>query len=66
LVKLTRHGKPAVVLFSIREYEQLAKNNIGFWSALSTFRSILEKEDTSISDADFEDLRDTSTAREET
>ena len=63
-VKLTGHGKPVAVLLSIREYEQLAKNNIGFWSALSTFRSVLVKEDVKISDADFEDLRDTSTGRE--
>ena len=63
-VKLTRHGKPVAVLLSIREYEQLAKNKLGFWSALSTFHSILVKEDIKISDADFEDLRDTSTGRE--
>ncbi len=63
-VKLTRHGKQVAVLLSIHEYEQLAKNNIGFWGALSTFRSILVKEDIKISDADFEDLRDTSTGRE--
>ena len=63
LVKLTRHGKPVAVLLSIREYEQLAKNKAGFWSALTKFRSILEKENIKISDADFEDLRDTSTGR---
>jgi prevent-host-death family protein len=32
-VKLTRYGKPIAVLLSIREYEQFAKNNMGFWSA---------------------------------
>ncbi|CAB1056338.1 hypothetical protein D1BOALGB6SA_1074 [Olavius sp. associated proteobacterium Delta 1] len=63
-VTLTRHGKPVAVLLSIREYEQLAKNNTGFWSAFSKFRSILEKEDIKITDADFADLRDTSIGRE--
>jgi prevent-host-death family protein len=63
-VKLTRHGKPVAVLLSIREYEQLAKNKMGFWSALTKFRSVLDKENIKITDADFEDLRDTSTGRE--
>lgn len=63
-VTLTRHGKPVAVLLSIREYDQLAKNKVGFWSALIKFRSILEKEDLRITDADFEDLRDTATGRE--
>ena len=63
-VKLTRHGKPVAVLLSIREYEQLAKNNMGFWSAFTKFRKILEIEDIKITDADFKDLRDISTGRE--
>ena len=63
-IKLTRHGKPVAVLLSIREYEQLAKNNMGFWSAFTKFRKNLEKEDTKITDADFKDLRDISTGRE--
>ncbi|MCP4628402.1 MAG: type II toxin-antitoxin system Phd/YefM family antitoxin [bacterium] len=63
-VKLTRHGKPVAVLLSIREYEQLAKNNMGFWSAFTKFRKILEQEDLKITDADFKDLRDISTSRE--
>ena len=63
-VKLTRHGKPVAVLLSIREYEQLAKNKTGFWRALSEFRSKLELEDTKITDADFENLRDVSTGKE--
>lgn len=63
-VKLTRHGKPVAVLLSIREYEQLAKNKMGFWIALTKFRSVLEKEDIKITDADFRNLRDTSPGRE--
>ncbi len=63
-VKLTRHGKPVAVLLSIREYEQLAKNKMGFWSALTEFRIILEKEGIKITDADFKDLRDSSPGRE--
>ena len=60
-IKLTRHGKPVAVLLSIREYEQLAKKKMGFWSALTKFRNILEKENIEITDKDFADLRDTST-----
>lgn len=63
-VKLTRHGKSVAVLLSIREYEQLAKNNMGFWSAFTKFRNNLEKEDMKITDAEFEDLRDVSAGRE--
>jgi len=63
-IKLTRHGKPVAVLLSIREYEQLAKKKMGFWSALTKFRNILEKENIEITDKDFADLRDTSTGRE--
>ena len=63
-IKLTRHGKPVAVLLSIREYEQLAKKKTGFWSALTKFRNILEKENIEITDKDFADLRDTSTGRE--
>jgi prevent-host-death family protein len=63
-VKLTRHGKPVAVLLSIREYEQLAKKNIGFWSAFTKFRRVLEQEDIKITEADFKDLRDASIGRE--
>ena len=63
-VKLTRHGKPVAVLLSIQEYEQLSKNKIGFWKALSDFRSKPEFEKIKITDADFDDLRDPSTGRE--
>ena len=63
-VKLTRHGKPVAVLVSIHEYEYLSKNKIGFWKALSEFRSNLKLEDISITDADFEDIRDASIGRE--
>ncbi len=44
--------------------KQLAKNNMGFWSAFTKFRKILEQEDLKITDADFKDLRDISTGRE--
>ena len=63
-VKLTRHGKPVAVLLSIREYEQLAKNKMGFWSALKAFRNNLRNEDIKITDADFTKLRDRSIGRE--
>ena len=62
-IKLTRHGKPVAVLLSIREYEQLAKKKMGFWSALTKFRNILEKENIEITDKDFAGLRDTSPGR---
>jgi len=63
-VKLTRHGKPVAVLLSIREYEQLTKNKVGFGRAVTAFRKIIEQEDITITDADFEDLRDPTVGRE--
>ena len=63
-VKLTRHGKPVAVLSSIHDYELLSKNRMDFWKALSDFRSRLALEDISITDADFEGIRDASTGRE--
>jgi len=61
---LTRHGRPVAVLLSIRDYERLGRERQGFWGALETFRSLLEKEAVQISDADFEGLRDESRGRE--
>jgi len=49
---------------SIRDYERLGRERPGFWGALETFRSLLEKEAVQISDADFEGLRDESRGRE--
>jgi len=63
-VTLTRHGRPVAVLLSIRDYERLGRERPGFWGALETFRSLLEKEAVQISDADFEGLRDESRGRE--
>jgi hypothetical protein len=37
---------------------------MGFWNALTEFRTILEKEDIKITDADFKDLQDSSPGRE--
>ena len=63
-VTLTRHGRPVVVLLSIRQYERLGGEKEGFGQALKFFRNVLEKEDIQISDADFEGLRDNSRSRD--
>ena len=57
-VTLTRHGRPVAVLLSIRQYQRLGRTREGFWKALESFRSLLEKEHIQLSDADFEGLRD--------
>ena len=63
-VRLTRHGKPAAVLMSVREYDRLMEKKEGFWKALSTFRNAREKEGIEISGLDFDGLRDVSKGRE--
>lgn len=63
-VKLTRHGKPVAVLLSIKDYERLSRKREGYWHALSSFRSHLERENVLIGSEDFESLRDKSSGRE--
>jgi prevent-host-death family protein len=63
-VKLTRHGKPVAVLLSIKDYERLSRKREGYWHALSSFRSHLEREHVLIGSGDFESLRDKSSGRE--
>lgn len=61
-VKLTRRGRPVAVLVSIKEYEALRGERIGFWDALHAFRR--HSTITDLSDSDFEGLRDRSAGRE--
>ena len=63
-VKLTRHGRAVAVLVSIKQYERLSLRKEGFWCALESFRSLMEKEDVRIDEVDFEGLRDVSRGRE--
>jgi prevent-host-death family protein len=63
-VRLTRHGRPVAVLLSIRQYERLSRQKEGYWSALKSFRELMEKEDIRITDEDFDGLRDDSRGRE--
>jgi antitoxin Phd len=60
-VKLTRRGRPVAVLLSIKEYEKLCGNRVGFWDALTAIRKRAEKVD--ISDEDFKGLRDRTPGR---
>ena len=62
-IKLTRRGKPVAVLLSIQEYERLRCMYSGFWSALSKFRQNMKDEDVTITDRDFEGLRDRGVGR---
>ncbi|MBW1962224.1 MAG: type II toxin-antitoxin system Phd/YefM family antitoxin [Deltaproteobacteria bacterium] len=62
-VKLTRHGRPVAVLLSINQYDRLSHKKEGYWRALKSFRKLIEKEDTLISDEDFQGLRDDSPGR---
>lgn len=63
-VKLTRRGKPVVVLLSVHEYELMGEKGRGFWNALMTFRQAIHDEAVQITDSDFEGLRDSSSGRE--
>jgi antitoxin Phd len=62
-VTLTRHGRPVAVLLSIRQYEGLRREKVGYWDALKSLRNLMEVEDIQVSDADFEGLRDDSHGR---
>jgi antitoxin Phd len=63
-VKLTRHGRPVAVLLSIRQYEGLSRDKVGYWEALKSLRNRMEVEDIQVSDGDFEGLRDDSHGRD--
>jgi prevent-host-death family protein len=60
-VKLTRRGRPVAVLLSIKEYEALCRQHVGFWKALQAFWD--ENKNIEVSDQDFEQLRDRSPGR---
>lgn len=60
-IQLTRRGRPVAVLLSIKEYEALRQNRVGFWNALKTFRE--KNRPADFSDQDFEGLRDRSPGR---
>ncbi len=62
-IQLTRRGKPVAVLLSIREYERLSQKSTDFREALLRFREGMNMDDTDITDADFENLRDTDSGR---
>lgn len=63
-VKLTRRGKPVVVLLSMNEFERLNLSNAGFWNSLMSFRQMIKSEGVAISERDFEGLRGRSPGRE--
>jgi prevent-host-death family protein len=63
-VKLTRHGRPVAVLLSIDHFDRLSRKREGYWSALRSFRELMERENVFISDEDFQGLRDDSPGRE--
>ena len=63
-VELTRRGKPVAVLLSFDEFKKLNRKNKEFWEALLEFRESIEGEEITISDIDFNGLRDRSTGRE--
>jgi prevent-host-death family protein len=62
-VKLTRHGKPVAVLLSIKDYERLSRKRKGYWRALSSFRSLMDREGLLLDSDVFENLRDRSSGR---
>jgi prevent-host-death family protein len=62
-IRLTRHGKAVAVLLSIDRYERISRRKEGYWRALRSFRTLIERENTIISDDDFQGLRDDSPGR---
>lgn len=62
-IQLTRRGKPVAVLLSIREYKRLRQKPASFREAMLKFRKDINMADLDITDADFENLRDTDSGR---
>jgi len=62
-VKLTRHGKVVAVLLSIKDYERLSRKRGGYWRALSSLRSQMERERIFSEIGHFENFRDYSSGR---
>lgn len=60
-VKLTRRGRAVAVLLSIKEYQALHENRVGFWNALKAFRE--KNQSARFSDEDIACLRDRSIGR---
>jgi len=56
-VKLTRYGKPVVVLLSIKNYKRLSRKREGYWSALMSLRNQLITEGVFRDSGDFESNR---------
>ena len=49
LIEITRRGAPVAVLMSMQEYQRLARDRIGFWTAYSDFLK-----DVNLADLDVE------------
>ncbi len=64
LIQLTRRGKPVAVLLSVREYQRLVNNSVGFWDAYTAFRASTDLAPLDIEPDIFQGLRDQSTGRE--
>ncbi|VAW39574.1 hypothetical protein MNBD_DELTA03-947 [hydrothermal vent metagenome] len=60
---LTRRGTPVAVLISMRQYESLCRAKPDFWNSLVRFRQSLKNNKETLSDADFDNIRDMSTGR---
>jgi prevent-host-death family protein len=64
-IHLTRRGKQVAVLLSLAEYERLqGRQPSGLWEAISAFRDSRTVDCDSLSDVDFEGLRDRSSDRD--
>jgi prevent-host-death family protein len=63
-IELTRRGKPVAVLLSVKEYERLKSEKIGFWDAFIAFQNRVDLQKLDIQPEIFSDVRDSSTGRE--
>ena len=60
-VELTRRGKPVAVLISVKEYERLKSEKIGFWEAYIAFQNRVDLQELGIQPEIFSDARGSST-----
>jgi prevent-host-death family protein len=64
VVQITRRGKIVAVLLSIREYQRLSSERVGFWRAFSAFRENTNLTEFAIEPSVFSDLRDRGDGRQ--
>lgn len=63
-VEITRRGKPVAVLVSVNAYRHMTSPRLGFWDAVSAFRSRIKVGRAGLQPEDLRGLRETGPGRD--